>query len=63
MAQNVTNIRDLTPLRLGLSVFKQKVGVDSEASSGGFFFLFLRTVYSCLRNFKKFQRLGSVFYL
>ena len=39
MAQNLAKISDLTSLRLEHSVFKQKVWVDSEASSDGLFFL------------------------
>lgn len=34
-----TKIGDFTSLKLEHSIFKQKVGVDSEASSDGFFFL------------------------
>lgn len=39
MAQNLAKIGDLTSLILEHSVFKQKMGVDSEASSDSFFFL------------------------
>lgn len=57
MAQNLAKIRDLTPLRLEHS------GSGSEFRSVFLQFLYLWMVYSCLRNSKKFQRFGSVFYL